>query len=59
VKGFSAELLCWQILPDKEKSTTWRAKIEGQIEGVISHVVDGRLSILQYVEDVIPYSELF
>jgi hypothetical protein len=26
---------------------------------VISHVVDGRLSILQYVEDVIPYSELF
>jgi hypothetical protein len=29
------------------------AKYEGQIEGVIPHLVDGGLSIPQYVDDII------
>jgi hypothetical protein len=29
------------------------AKLDGQIEGVIPHLVDGGLSILQYVDDTI------
>jgi hypothetical protein len=30
-----------------------RAKSDGQIEGVIPHLVDGDLSILQYADDTI------
>jgi hypothetical protein len=30
-----------------------RAKPDGQIEGVVPHLVDGELSTLQYVEDTI------
>jgi hypothetical protein len=30
-----------------------RAKSDGQIEGVIPHLVDGGLSILQYTDDTI------
>jgi hypothetical protein len=32
-----------------------RAKADGQIEGVIPHLVDGGLSILQYVDDTIVF----
>jgi hypothetical protein len=34
-----------------------RAKADGQIEGVIPHLVDGGLSILQYVDDTILFME--
>jgi hypothetical protein len=34
-----------------------RAKYDGQIEGVIPHLVDGGLSILQYVDDTILFME--
>ena len=34
-----------------------RAKTEGQIEGVIPHLVDGGLSILQYADDTILFME--
>jgi hypothetical protein len=30
-----------------------RAKVDGQIEGVVPHLVDGGLSVLQYVDDTI------
>jgi hypothetical protein len=30
-----------------------RAKADGQIEGVVPHLADGGLSILQYVDDTI------
>ena len=30
-----------------------RAKLNGQIEGVVPHLLDGGLSILQYVHDTI------
>ena len=34
-----------------------RAKSEGQIEGVIPHLVDGSWSILQYADDTILFME--
>jgi hypothetical protein len=34
-----------------------RAKTDGLIEGVIPHLVDGGLSILQYVDDTILFME--
>jgi hypothetical protein len=34
-----------------------RAKSDGQIEGVIIHLVDGGLSILQYADDTIIFME--
>jgi hypothetical protein len=33
------------------------AKNDGLIEGVIPHLVDGRLSILEYVDDTILFME--
>jgi hypothetical protein len=29
------------------------AKVDGQVEGVIPHLIDGGLSILQYADDTI------
>ena len=34
-----------------------RAKIDGQIEGVVNHMVDGGLSILQYAYDTILFMD--
>ena len=34
-----------------------RAKTDGQIEGVVPHLVDGGLSILQYADDTILFME--
>jgi hypothetical protein len=34
-----------------------RAKIDGQFEGVIRHLVDGGVSILQYADDTILFME--
>ena len=34
-----------------------RAKLDGQIEGVIPHLVDGGLSILQYADDTVLFME--
>jgi hypothetical protein len=34
-----------------------RAKSDGQIEGVIPHLVDGGLLILQYANDIIMFME--
>jgi hypothetical protein len=33
-----------------------RAKVDGQIEGVIPHLVDGGLFTLQYVDDTILFN---
>jgi hypothetical protein len=33
------------------------AKVEGQIEGLIPHLINGGLSILQYVDDTILFIE--
>jgi hypothetical protein len=34
-----------------------RAKVDGLIEGVVPHLVDGGLSILQYADDTILFME--
>jgi hypothetical protein len=34
-----------------------RAKVDGQIEGLNPHIVDGGLSILQYTDDMILFME--
>jgi hypothetical protein len=34
-----------------------RAKFDGQIEGVVPHLVDGGLSILQYADDTILFMD--
>jgi hypothetical protein len=36
---------------------TERAKVDGHIEGVVPHLVDGGLSILQYTDDIILFME--
>lgn len=35
-----------------------RAKKDGQLTGVVPHLVNGALSILQYVDDTILFMEL-
>ena len=34
-----------------------RAKVYGQIDGVVNHLVDGGLSILQYADDTILFMD--
>jgi hypothetical protein len=34
-----------------------RAKSDGQIGGIVSHLVDGGLSVLQYADDIILFME--
>ena len=34
-----------------------RAKADGQIDGVVNHLVDGGLSILQYADDTILFMD--
>ena len=34
-----------------------RAKVDGQIDGVVNHLVDGGLSILQYADDTILFMD--
>jgi hypothetical protein len=44
-------------LADSPLTLIERAKSHGQIEGLISHLVDGDLSILQYADDTILFME--
>ena len=34
-----------------------RAKVDGQMDGVVNHLVDGGLSILQYADDTILFMD--
>jgi hypothetical protein len=45
--------MLFNILADMLAIMIGRAKVEGQIQGLIPHPVDGRLSILQHVDDII------
>jgi hypothetical protein len=49
--------LLFNIAADMLAILIERAKSDGQIEGVIPHLVDGGLSILQYVNDTILFTE--
>lgn len=39
------------IIADMLKILTSRAKLDGQVEGIVPHLVDVGLSILQYADD--------
>ena len=49
--------ILFNIVADMLAILIERAKTEGQIEGVIPHLVDGGLSILQYADDTILFME--
>ena len=49
--------ILFNIVADMLAILIERAKSEGQIEGVIPHLVDGGLSILQYADDTILFME--
>jgi hypothetical protein len=49
--------LLFNIVADMLVILIKRAKADGQIERVISHLVDGGLSILQYADDTILFME--
>ena len=49
--------LLFNIVADMLAILIERAKSDGQIEGVIPHLVDGGLSILEYADDTILFME--
>jgi hypothetical protein len=49
--------MLFNIVADMLAIKIERAKIDGQIEGVIPHLVDGGLSIIQYSDDTILFME--
>jgi hypothetical protein len=49
--------MLFNIVADMLAIMIERAKNDGLIEGVISHLVDGGLSILQYADDMIRFME--
>jgi hypothetical protein len=49
--------MLFNIVADMLAIMIERAKVEGQIEGLIPHLVDGGLSILQYADDTILFME--
>ena len=49
--------ILFNIVADMLAIIIEHAKIDGQIEGVVPHLVDGGLSILQYADDTILFME--
>jgi hypothetical protein len=49
--------ILFNILADMLAIMIERAKSDGQFEGVIPHIIDGGLSILQYADDTILFME--
>jgi hypothetical protein len=56
-QGDPVSPILFNIVADMLVILIERAKSDGQIEGVIPHLVDGGLSILQYVDDTILFME--
>ena len=52
-QGDPASPILFNIVADMLATLVERAKLDGQISGVISHLVGDGLSILQYVDDTI------
>ena len=52
-QGDPLSLILFNIVADMLAVMIGRAKEDGQFEGVIPHLVDGGLSILQYADDTI------
>jgi hypothetical protein len=56
-RGDPLSSMLFNIVADMLAILMEYAKVGGQIEGVIPHLIDGGLSILQYVDDTIIYME--
>jgi hypothetical protein len=56
-RGDPLSPMLFNIVADMLAIMIERAKAEGQIEGLIPHLVDGGLSILQYADDTILFME--
>ena len=56
-QGDTLSPILFNIVADMLAVMIDRAKLDGQIEGVIPHLVDGGLSILQYADDTILFME--
>jgi hypothetical protein len=49
--------MLFNIMPNMLAILIERAKIHGKIEGLVPHLVDGGLSILQYAHDTILFMD--
>jgi hypothetical protein len=49
--------LLFNLVVDMLATLVARAKEEGQIEGLVPHLIEGGLSILQYVNDTILFMD--
>ena len=56
-QGDSVSPMLFNIVADMLAVMIERAKVDGQIDGVVSHLVDGGLSILQYADDTILFMD--
>ena len=56
-QGDSMSPMLFNIVADMLAFLIERAKQDGQIAGVVPHLVDGGLSILQYADDMILFKE--
>jgi len=49
--------LLFNIIADMLKTLISRANLDGQFDGIVPHLVDGGLSILQYADDIILFMD--
>jgi hypothetical protein len=56
-QGDSISPMLFNIVADMLAVMIERAKTDGQIDGVVNHLVDGGLSILQYADDTILFMD--
>nr|XP_045089534.1 uncharacterized protein LOC123497248 [Aegilops tauschii subsp. strangulata] len=56
-QGDSVSPMLFNIVADMLAIMIERAKVDGQIEGVVNHLVDGGVSILQYADDTILFMD--
>ena len=56
-QGDPLSLLLFNIIADMLAILISRAKVDGQISGVVPHLIDGGLSVLQYADDTILFMD--
>ena len=56
-QGDSVSPMLFNIVADMLAVMIERAKVDGQIDGVVNHLADGGLSILQYANDTILFMD--
>ena len=56
-QGDSVSPMLFNIVADMLAVMIERAKVDGQIDGIVNHLVDGGLFILQYADDTILFMD--